>query len=86
MDRGVLRLHTSPFDLQRRLPLAAEGRLNFIWLICLIDTGEPIGDCGIHIDLRHRRGVLRSDVIKDGAPRDVVRWGLVREDGHELPL
>lgn len=36
----------------------AEGRLNYVWLICLADSGEPIGDCGIHIDLRHRRGVL----------------------------
>ena len=37
---------------------AAEGRRNYIWLICLADTGEVIGDCGLHIDLKHRRGVL----------------------------
>jgi len=44
--------------LSRLRSPAAEGRLNFIWLICLIDSGETIGDCGIHIDLKHRRGVL----------------------------
>lgn len=123
---------------------AAEGRRNFIWLICLADTGEVIGDCGLHIDLKHRRGVLgylirpdhwgkgiateaigavagfafsrhdpplirieadhypenpasgrvleklgfrregvlRSYIIKDGVPRDAVRWGLVNADGR----
>ena len=42
---------------RRRIP-AAEDRLNFLWLICLADTGEPIGDCGIHIDVKNRRGSL----------------------------
>ncbi len=44
--------------LARRRTALAEDRLNFLWLICLADTGEPIGDCGIHIDLKHRRGTL----------------------------
>jgi RimJ/RimL family protein N-acetyltransferase len=114
-------------------------------LICLAESGEAIGDCGLHMDLRHRRGVLgylirpdhwgrgiateaiaaviefafermdpplnrieadhytenpasgrvleklgfaregvlRSYIFKDGVPRDVVRWGLVRADRPE---
>jgi ribosomal-protein-alanine N-acetyltransferase len=125
----------------------AEGRLNYVWVICLADSGEPIGDCGIHIDLRHRRGVLgylirpdhwgrgiateaigavldlvfnqlapplirveadhypenpasgrvlqklgferegvlRSYIIKDGLPRDAVRWSRINAPKNKAP-
>jgi RimJ/RimL family protein N-acetyltransferase len=62
--------------LSRLRAPAAEGRLNLIWLICLIDTGEPIGDCGIHIDLKHRRGVLGYLIRPDHWGRGYVTEAL----------
>ena len=55
---------------------AAEGRLNFIWLICIAESGEAVGDCGLHIDLKHRRGVLGYLVRPDHWGRGIVTEAL----------
>lgn len=123
---------------RHRTPPEAD-RLSHRWMICLALSGQPIGNCGIHMDLKHRRGVLgyllhpdhwkhgyiteavgavidyaftrhepalvrieadhytdnpasarvleklgferegvlRSYIIKNGVPRDVVRWAML---------
>lgn len=125
--------------LERHTRPAEPDRLSHRWMICLAPSGQPIGNCGIHMDLKHRRGVLgylmhpdhwgrgyiteavaaviqhaftshtpplirieadhytdnpasarvleklgferegtlRSYIIKNGVPRDVVRWAML---------
>ncbi len=55
---------------QRGAP--GEHRLNFVWVICLAEGGEVIGDCGIHCDLRHRRGVIGYLVRPDWWGRGIA--------------
>lgn len=63
--------------LAKHRAVSPEGRLNLIWVICLAGSGEVIGDCGIHIDLKHRRGVLgyliRPDHWGQGIATEAMR-------------
>lgn len=57
---------------------AAEGRLNHIWLVCQADSGEVIGDCGLHVDLKHRRGVLGYLIRPDHWGKGIATEAVVR--------
>ncbi len=61
---------------RQSLAAADPIRRNVIWLICLADTGEVVGDCGLSCNTIHRRGTLGYLVRPDHWNRGVVTEAL----------